>query len=322
MRGHCAGAVHRSRSSDRCRVCIRVRMRSVLSGALTHSPSCRPCLFELTCLCAVPATDRSSGSGFPFSARARARRRARARAFVAPGPEPELCFRFPWADVSSFGLAVTWAWVRSASHVRIRPACVNGVAGRVLLSLLVASILSPMLGSLPRRHFRSGIADVRSTRVVIISCLCAVFMALSSCYALWVVIVRDFRRVGVIGTWGRWGGLCLEGSMTSVTSVCECGGGWRVAYGDPDANSGIRVYAEDAAWEVSWPARRWGRWRRHRRLGRPSSTVSVSCDPQASPVWSSRAGMLNRASKLCRLFCIIRREHGQGVGEARGQLGR
>ena len=77
MRGHCAGAVHRSRCSDRCRVCIRVRMRSVLSGALTHSPSCRPCLFELTCLCAVPATDRSSGSGFPFSARARARRRAR-----------------------------------------------------------------------------------------------------------------------------------------------------------------------------------------------------------------------------------------------------
>lgn len=145
MRGHCAGAVHRSRSSDRCRVCIRVRMRSVLSGALTHSPSCRPCLFELTCLCAVPATDRSSGSEFPFSARARARRRARARAFVAPGPEPELCFRFPWADVSSFGLAVTWAWVRSASHVRIRPACVNGVAGRVPLLLLAASALSPVL---------------------------------------------------------------------------------------------------------------------------------------------------------------------------------
>ena len=160
MRGHFAVAFHRSRCSDRCLICILVLMRSVLSGSFTYSLSCRPCLFELTCLCAVPATDRSSGSGFPFSARARARRRARARAFVAPGPEPELCFRFPWADVSSFGLAVTWAWVRSASHVRIRPACVNGVAGRVLLSLLVASVLSPMLGSLPRRHFRSGIADV------------------------------------------------------------------------------------------------------------------------------------------------------------------
>ena len=156
-------------------------------------------------------------------------------------------------------------------------------------------------------------------QVVIIFCLCAVFMALSSCYALRVVIARDFRRVGVIGTWGRWGGLCLEGSMTSVTSVCECGGGWRVAYGDPDANSGIRVYAEDAAWEVSWPARRWGRWRRHRRLGRPSSTVSVSCDPQASPVWSSRAGMLDSCEHALRIVvhhqarARTRRWGGKGV---------
>ncbi|ETW86368.1 hypothetical protein HETIRDRAFT_100144 [Heterobasidion irregulare TC 32-1] len=75
---------------------------------------------------------------------------------VAPGPEPELCFRFPWADVSSFGLAVTWAWVRRASHARIRPACVNGVAGRVPLSLLATSALSPVLRSPPPS---AGISD-------------------------------------------------------------------------------------------------------------------------------------------------------------------